>query len=48
MQPDVWVNSGAEWQHFPFIGKPGINVDLEDPSNPWNILSCFVYQTLRK
>jgi hypothetical protein len=27
MQPDIWVNSDAERQHFPFTGKPGINVD---------------------
>jgi hypothetical protein len=34
LQPDVQANSGAERPHFPFTGKPGINVDLEDPSNP--------------
>jgi hypothetical protein len=34
MQPDVWANSGAERPHFPFTGKPGIDIDLEDPSNP--------------
>jgi hypothetical protein len=38
MQLDVWANSGAEWPCFPFIGKPGINVDLEDHSSPWNSL----------
>jgi hypothetical protein len=26
--------SGAEQQHFPFMGKPGINVNLEDHSRP--------------
>jgi hypothetical protein len=30
MQPDIWANSGTERPHFPFTGKPGINV-----------LSCF-------
>jgi hypothetical protein len=34
------ANSGAEWPHFPFTGKAGINV------TPWNILSYFVHQTL--
>jgi hypothetical protein len=34
MQSDVWANSGAERPRFPFTGKPGINVDLEDPNNP--------------
>jgi hypothetical protein len=33
MRHDAWANSGAE-QRFPFTGKPGTNVDLEDPSNP--------------
>jgi hypothetical protein len=47
-QPDAWANSGAERPHFPFTGKPGINVDLEDPRNTWNILSSFVCQTLWK
>jgi hypothetical protein len=30
MQHGIWAKSGAGWPHFPFIGKPGINVDLED------------------
>jgi hypothetical protein len=34
MQPDVRENSGADRPLFPFTGKPGINVDSEDPSNP--------------
>jgi hypothetical protein len=41
MQLDIWGNSGAEQPHFPFTGKPGINVVLEDLSNPWNVLSVF-------
>jgi hypothetical protein len=48
MQHGVWAKSGAELPHFPFTGKHGINVDLEDPSNPWNVLSCFVHQKLWK
>jgi hypothetical protein len=40
MQHGMWAKSAAERTRFPFTGKPGINVDLEDPSNPWNILSC--------
>jgi hypothetical protein len=34
MHHDIWAKSGAEWPHFLFTGKPGINVDLEDPLNP--------------
>jgi hypothetical protein len=34
MQHGIWAELGAEQPHFPFTGKPGINVDLEDPSNP--------------
>jgi hypothetical protein len=38
MQHGIWAKSGAERPRFPYTGKPGINVDLEDPSNP---LECF-------
>jgi hypothetical protein len=41
MQPDVWANSGAERLHFPFTGKPGINVALVDPSNPLEYFVLF-------
>jgi hypothetical protein len=34
MKLGIWAKSGAEWPHFPFTGKPCINVDLDDPSNP--------------
>jgi hypothetical protein len=34
MQHGIWANSGAERPRFPFTGKPGKNVDVEDPSNP--------------
>jgi hypothetical protein len=30
MQHDTWRRVGAERWHFPFIGRLGINVDLED------------------
>jgi hypothetical protein len=33
MQHGIWAKSGAEQPRFPCIGKPGINVNLEDPSN---------------
>jgi hypothetical protein len=48
MQPDVWANLGAERSHFLLTGKPGINVDLEDPSNLLEYLSSFVHQKLWK
>lgn len=41
MQPDIWANSGAEWPCFPFTGKPGINVDLEDPNNTLENFELF-------
>jgi hypothetical protein len=41
MHPDIWANSGAELPRFPFICKPGINVDLEDPSNPLEYFELF-------
>jgi hypothetical protein len=41
MQTDVWTNSGAERPLFPFTGKPGINVDLEDPSKPLEYFELF-------
>jgi hypothetical protein len=41
MQPDIWANSGAEQPRFPFTGRPGINVDLEDPSNPLEYFELF-------
>jgi hypothetical protein len=31
MQHGIWAKSGAERTRIPFIGKPGINVDMEDP-----------------
>jgi hypothetical protein len=40
----IWAKSCVE-QPFPFTSKPGINVDLEDPSN---IMSCFVHQKVQK
>jgi hypothetical protein len=40
-QHDVWANLGAERPYFHFTGKPGINVDLEDPSNPLEYFELF-------
>jgi hypothetical protein len=31
MQHGAWTKLGAERPCFPFNGKPGLNVDLEDP-----------------
>jgi hypothetical protein len=41
MQHDVWARSGAERQCFPFTGKPGINTELEDASNPLKYFQLF-------
>jgi hypothetical protein len=41
IEPDIGAHSGAEQPHFPLAGKPGINVDLEDPSNPLKYFELF-------
>jgi hypothetical protein len=33
MQHKTWTKVGAEQPHFPFSGKPELNVHLEDPNN---------------
>jgi hypothetical protein len=41
MQHGIWAKSGAERPHFPYTGKPGINVDLEDFSNALEYFEWF-------
>jgi hypothetical protein len=41
MQHGIWAKSGAERPRFSFTGKPGINVHLEDPSNPLEYFELF-------
>jgi hypothetical protein len=41
MQHGIWVKPGGECPHFPFTGKPGIDVELEDPSNPLEYFKLF-------
>jgi hypothetical protein len=41
MQHGIWAKSGAERPCFPFTGKPVINVDLEDLSNPLEYFELF-------
>jgi hypothetical protein len=41
MQHDKQAKSGAQRPQFPFTHKPGINVDLEDPSNPLEYFELF-------
>jgi hypothetical protein len=41
MQHGIWAKSVAERPCFPFIGKPGIIVDLEDPRNPLEYFELF-------
>jgi hypothetical protein len=33
IQHGTWTKVGTEWPHFPFSGKPGLNIDIEDPNN---------------
>jgi hypothetical protein len=40
MQHGIWAKSGAE-RRFLFTGKPGRNVNLEDPSNPLEYFELF-------
>jgi hypothetical protein len=48
MQHGIWAKSSAERPHFPFTGKPGINVDLEDPSNPPAYFELFCTPEIAK
>jgi hypothetical protein len=48
MQPDVWADLGAEQPCFPFTGKPDINVDLEDPSDPLEYFELFCAPDIAK
>jgi hypothetical protein len=41
LQQSVLVKSGAERLCLPFTSNPGINVDLEDPSNPLEYFDLF-------
>jgi hypothetical protein len=41
MQHGIWAKSCAEQPRFPFIGKSGINVALEDPSNTLEYSELF-------
>jgi hypothetical protein len=46
MQHGIWTKSGAERPRFPFTSKAGINVDLEDPSNPLEYFELFCTQDI--
>jgi hypothetical protein len=41
MEHGTWAKSGVERPRFPFTGKPGMNVDLKDPSNPLEYFELF-------
>ena len=34
----TWTNVGTERPHFPFIGKPGLNIKIENSENPLKYL----------
>jgi hypothetical protein len=42
MQHDICLKSDAERPRFPFTGKPGINVGLEDPTDSLEYFELFV------
>jgi hypothetical protein len=41
LQHGIRGKSGAEQPRYPLTRKPGINVDLEDPSNPLEYYELF-------
>jgi hypothetical protein len=41
MQHGTWTKLGSEWPHFPFKSKPGLNVNVENHNNHWNILNSL-------
>jgi hypothetical protein len=42
MQHDTWTTVSIDRLHFPFSGKPGINVDLENQNNPLKYFKLFI------
>jgi hypothetical protein len=42
MQHVTWTRIGVERPRFPFDGKPGISVDLEDRNNPLEYFELFI------
>jgi hypothetical protein len=42
MQLGTWTKVGAERPRFPFSGKPGLNVDLEDQNSPLEYFELFI------
>jgi hypothetical protein len=42
MKHGTWTKVQAEWPHFQFCGKPGLNVDSQDPNNPLDYSELLV------
>jgi hypothetical protein len=42
MKDDAWMRVGTERQCFPFSGKPGISVDLEDQNSTLEYVGLFI------
>lgn len=42
MQHGTWTNIGKERPRFPFTGKPGLNVEIEDNNNPLEFFELFI------
>ena len=38
----TWTNIGTERTRFPFIGKPGLNVKIENSENPLEFFELFI------
>ena len=38
----TWTNVGTERPRFPFIGKPGLNVKIENSENPLEFFELFI------
>ena len=42
MQYRTWTNAGTERPRFPFIGKPGLNVEIKNSKNPLEFFELFI------
>ena len=42
IQHGTWTNIGTERPRFPFIGKPGFNVKIENSENSLEFLELFI------
>jgi hypothetical protein len=44
IQHGTWTKAGTERPHFPFIGKPGLNVKITNSENQLQFFKVFLFQ----